>query len=48
MRPHGKAINTISFLNSNECLTGSDDGLIRLVDLEKMTYHKFIYIYIYI
>lgn len=34
IKPHGKAVKDICFLSSNKLLTASDDGLIKLIDLE--------------
>ncbi|CAD8102615.1 unnamed protein product [Paramecium sonneborni] len=35
IKPHSKAIKTLLFMDNNKILTGSDDGLIKLIDLEK-------------
>ena len=35
IKPHSKPIKTSLFMDSNKILTGSDDGLIKLIDLEK-------------
>lgn len=35
IRPHGRPIKDICFLTSNKILTASDDGLIKMIDLEK-------------
>jgi WD40 repeat protein len=35
IRPHARPIKDICFLAQNKLLTASDDGLIKLVDLEK-------------
>lgn len=36
-RIHNKPIRTVKFFAENLALTGSDDGLIKLVDLAKLT-----------
>ncbi len=35
MKVHSKAIKTLLFMDNNKLLTGSEDGLIKLIDLEK-------------
>jgi WD40 repeat protein len=35
MKVHSKAIKTLLFMENNKLLTGSEDGLIKLIDLEK-------------
>jgi WD40 repeat protein len=46
-KPHGKAIKVVQFLAENTILTASDDGMIKLYDINKneiirtFTGHKF-------